>query len=228
MKKHLIFPLLIAVVTGIAPLKAGQGYSTKINGGEDPTKAEALTKRAGGIIILNSENKDSLNFAIALCTQAMELDENNVTAHFNRGYAALILENYAEALKDFDVAVEKEGDGYDYEFRGKTKFKMGDMDGALVDFKSAAEKGIANTTGGAHIAMDDANDLGIAFYNAEKYDKAVEAFNVSVDAQPNENNIFNRANAEYLTGDKTAALQDWKKSGKLGNKDGKKSYKKFR
>ncbi|MCX6310267.1 MAG: hypothetical protein NT084_01355 [Bacteroidetes bacterium] len=227
MKKHLIFPILVAIVTGIVPLKAN-GNSNFNFCGEDPTKASELTKRAGGIIILNSENKDSLNFAISLCTQAMALDENNITAYFNRGYAALILENYSEALKDFDVAVEKEGDGYDYEFRGKAKFNLGDMEGALTDYKSAQTKGITNSAGGAHMAMTDANELGIAYYNAEKYEQAVEAFTVSVNAQLTENNIFNRANAEYLSGNKEAALQDWKKSGKLGNKDGKESYKKFR
>lgn len=228
MKKQIFFPILFVLLTGIAPLKASPNYSTKNSSGEDPTKAEELTKRAGIIIILNSDNKDSLNFAITLCEQAIALDENIVTAYFNRGYAAFILEDYSQALKDFNVAVEKEGDGYDYEFRGKTKFKMGDMDGALADFKSAATKGIANTEGGAHLAMDDANELGIAFYTAEKFEKAIDAFTVSIDAQANENNIFNRANAEYLYGDKAGALQDWKKSGKMGNKDGKKSYKKYK
>jgi tetratricopeptide (TPR) repeat protein len=221
MKTQIIFPVLFAIAAGITPLKAGVVS-------EDPTKADELTKRAGAIIIYNTDNKDSLHFAISLCDQAIQMDAENVTAHFNRGYAALMLENYTEALKDFDFAVEKEGDAYDYEFRGETKFQMNDLDGALADYKSAGNKGIGNAEGSAHLAMGDANALGIAYYNAEKYDKAIDAFTVSVDAQLTQNNIFNRANAEYLNGDKEMALQDWKKSGKLGNKEGKKSYKKFK
>jgi tetratricopeptide (TPR) repeat protein len=225
MKKFLILPL-IALMTNFVPMHAEQ-TNTTINS-EGPAKAEELNKRASWIIILNSTNTDSLNLAIKLCSEAIQLDGELADAFFNRGDAYYFLGDYTTALKDFDIAVEKRGDAYDHQFRGETKVKLGDNDGALADFKKASEKGFASTATGAHLAMNDANDLGIAFYNAEKYEQAVEAFTISINAQENKNNTFNRGNAAYLAGDKSAALADWKRSGKLGNKSGKQSYKKFR
>lgn len=227
MKKLIILPLLIVLMASFVPLHAEQGKSVIVNS-ENSVKAEELNKRASWIILLNSTNTDSLNFAIKLCTEAITLDTELADAYFNRGDAHFFLGDYITALKDFDIAVEKRGDKYDHQFRGETKFKLGDHEGALADFQKAANKGFHETASGAHLAMKDANDLGIAFYNAEKYDKAVEAFNISVNAQENKNNTFNRGNANYLAGNKTEALADWKRSGKLGNKSGKSSYKKFR
>ena len=224
MKKFLILPL-IALMTALVPMHAEQINATT---GEGTAKAEELNQRASWIIILNSTNTDSLNLAIKLCTEAISLDGELADAFFNRADAYYFLGDYMTALKDFDIAVEKRGDAYDHQFRGETKAKLGDNDGALADFKKAAEKGFASTATGAHLAMNDANDLGIAFYNAEKYELAIEAFTVSINAQETKNNTFNRGNAEFLNGDKAAALTDWKRSGKLGNKDGKSSYKKYR
>ncbi|CAN5857873.1 hypothetical protein BH11BAC7_BH11BAC7_07560 [soil metagenome] len=225
MKKLLILPI-IALITNFVPLHAAQNNVTAKP--EKPETAEELNKRASWIIILNSTNTDSLHFAIDLCTQAIKLDNELADAYFNRGDAFYFLGEYTTALEDFDIAVEKRGDAYDHQFRGETRFKLGDKLGALSDYKKASEKGFASTESGAHLAMNDANDLGIAFYEAENYNKAVEAFNVSINAKENKNNTFNRGNANYLAGDKDAALADWKRSGKLGNKAGKSSYKKFR
>ncbi|MDQ3108557.1 MAG: tetratricopeptide repeat protein [Bacteroidota bacterium] len=226
MKKFLILPI-IALMTSFVPMYAEQNNSATGNS-ESAAKAEELNKRASWIIILNSTNTDSLNLAVKLCTEAIELDGELADAFFNRGDAYYFLGDFTTAIKDFDIAVEKRGDAYDHQFRGETRVKLGDNDGALADFKKAADKGFSSTASGAHLAMNDANDLGILFYDAEQYDKAVEAFTISVNAQENKNNTFNRANAEYLAGDKAAALVDWKRSGKLGNKSGKESYKKFR
>jgi tetratricopeptide (TPR) repeat protein len=223
MKKFLILPI-IALMTSFVPMHAEQ-INNVIEG---PAKAEELNKRASWIIILNSTNTDSLNLAVKLCSEAIELDGDLADAFFNRGDAYYFLGDYTTALKDFDIAVEKRGDAYDHQFRGETKVKLGDHEGALADFKKAFDKGFASTASGAHLAMNDANELGIAFYNADKYEQAVEAFTISINAQENKNNTFNRANAAYLAGDKSAALVDWKRSGKLGNKDGKSSYKKYR
>lgn len=225
MKKFLILPV-IALMTSFVPMHAEQNNTTIKS--ETPAKAEELNKRASWIIILNSTNTDSLNLAVKLCTEAITLDNELADAYFNRGDAYYFLGDFTTALKDFDIAVEKRGDAYDHQFRGETLFKLGDKLGALSDYKKAAEKGFSETESGAHLAMNDANDLGIAFYEAENYTKAVEAFNISINAKENKNNTFNRGNANYLAGDKAAALVDWKRSGKLGNKSGKSSYKKFR
>jgi tetratricopeptide (TPR) repeat protein len=227
MKKHIILPLLVALMTSFIPLHAAQGNSVTVNG-EEPAKAEALSTRASWIIIFNSTNTDSLNLAVKLCSEAISLDGELIDAYFNRGDAYYFLGDYTTALKDFNTAVEKRGDAYDHQFRGETKFKLGDNEGALADYQRAAEKGFSGTTSGAHLAMNDANDVGIAFYNAENYTKAIEAFTLSVNAQETKNNVFNRGNAEYLAGNKSAALADWKRSGKLGNKTGRSSYRKYK
>ncbi len=227
MKKHIILPLLIALMTSFVPAHAEQVKAVIINS-ENTANAEELNTRAAWIILLNSKNTDSLHFAIELCTEAITLDAELADAYFNRGDAHFFLGDFTTALKDFDIAVEKRGDKYDHQFRGETRFKLGDNDGALADFQKAADKGFGNSESGAHLAMSDANDLGIAFYNAENYSKAVEAFNISISAEENKSNTFNRGNANYLAGNKEEALADWKRSGKLGNKDGKSSYKKYR
>jgi tetratricopeptide (TPR) repeat protein len=223
MKKHIILPIIVALMSGFIPT-----HATTIVADEKPSKAEELNTRASWIIIFNITNNDSLDLAIKLCSEAISLDENLADAYFNRADANYFKGEYSVALKDFDIAVEKRGDAYDHQYRGETKAKLGDNEGALADFKLAAEKDFAATETGAHLAMNDANDLGIAFYNAEKYSQAVEAFNVSVNAQANKNNLFNRANAEYLSGNKSAALADWKRSGKMGNKSGRQSYRKYK
>ncbi len=225
MKKFLILPI-IALMTSFVPMHAEQINATIKS--EITAKAEELNARAAWIILLNSKNTDSLHLAIELCTEAITLDAELADAYFNRGDAHFFLGDYSTALKDFDSAVEKRGDKYDHQFRGETRFKLGDHDGALADFQKAADKGFNSSETGAHLAMSDANDLGIAYYNVENYSKAVEAFNISINAEENKSNTFNRGNANYLAGDKTAALADWKRSGKLGNKDGKLNYKKYR
>lgn len=227
MKKLIIFPLLIVAMTSFVPMHATNAKAIIVNG-ETPSDAEALSTRALWIIILNSTNTDSLNLAVNLCSQGIEKDPEYADAYFYRGEAKFFLADYTGSISDFDVAVAKRGDEYDYQYRGEAKFKIGDNDGALADYKKAQQKGFGSSTSGAHLSMNDANDLGIAFYDAENYTKAVEAFTLSVNAQETQNNVFNRGNAEYLSGDKAAALVDWKRSGKLGNKSGKSSYKKFR
>jgi tetratricopeptide (TPR) repeat protein len=226
-KKHIILPLLIALMTSFVPMHA-EPVQAAIVTEENTAKAEELNTRAAWIILLNSKNTDSLHFAIDLCTEAITLDAELADAYFNRGDAHFFLGDFTTALKDFDIAVEKRGDKYDHQFRGETRFKLGDNDGALADFQKAEDKGFSASESGAHLAMNDANDLGIAFFNAENYSKAVAAFNISINAEENKSNTFNRGNANYMAGDKAAALADWKRSGKLGNKSGKESYKKYR
>ncbi len=227
MKKLIIFPLLIVAMTSFIPMQAAKANAIIVNG-ETPSEAEALSTRALWIILLNSTNTDSLNLAVKLCTQGVEKDPEYADSYFYRGEALYFLSDFEGSLKDFDIAVEKRGDKYDYQYRGEAKFKLNDNEGALADYKKAQQKGFGSTESSAHLAMSDANNLGIAFYDAENYSKAVDAFTISVSAQETQNNVFNRGNAEYLSGDKAAALVDWKRSGKLGNKSGKSSYKKFR
>ncbi len=226
MKKHIFLPILVAGAMGIIPLKANNLSFAKDD--DSKTKAAALNEKATWMIIFNTDNADSLNCAIKLCSQAIELDPTLTDAFFNRGDASYFLHDYNSAIKDFDLVVDKRGEATDFQYRGECKFNLSDNAGALADFQAAASKGIASTLSGQSLAMNDANTLGIAFYNAANYSDAVKAFTVSVNALKTGTNLFNRANAEYMAGDHPSALADWKQSGKMGNKEGKKSYKKFR
>ncbi|HTL81330.1 MAG TPA: hypothetical protein VL651_06485 [Bacteroidia bacterium] len=225
MKKSIFIPVLAMIFAGAVPVFAG---NVPFNGDEPKTQAADLASKASWMIILNFDNADSLNAAKSICDQAITLDPECVDAYVQRGDASFFLGQYDVALKDFDVAVQKRGNCDDYQYRGECKFNLEDLDGALADYKMAAQKGENDNASGANLAMGDANRLGIKLYNAEKYSEAVDAFTISVNATPTGNNIYNRANSEYLNGDKASALADWKTAGKLGNKDAKKSYKKFR
>jgi len=149
-------------------------------------------------------------------------------AFFNRGDANYFLHDYTTALKDFDITVEKRGEPNDFQYRGECKFNLGDNAGALSDFQTAVVKGISTTPSGQTLAMEDANQLGIALYTAGNYSDAVSAFTISINAEKNKDNVFNRGNSEYQMGDHQSALADWKQSGKMGNKVGKKSYRQFK
>ena len=228
MKKSIFFPAIAMIFASAASAFAGN-LQPKFNDGDEPKQqATDLVSKASWMIILNFDNNDSLNSAKSLCDQALVLDPECVDAYVQRGDANYFLGQFEEGLKDFDAAVAKRGNGDDYQCRGECKFNLEDLEGALADYKMAAQKGENDEASGAFLASADANRLGIKLYNAQKYDLAVEAFTLSVNAGPTSTNIYNRANAEYLSGDTSGALADWKTAGKMGNKEAKRSYRKFR
>ncbi|MBI3511740.1 MAG: tetratricopeptide repeat protein [Bacteroidetes bacterium] len=226
MKKHIILPILAAMVAGTISLNAGNIKIKAID--ETPTKATELSNKAFWCMILNFTNEDSLKYAVSLCDQAIALDPDLIDAYFNRADARYFMGDYANALKDFDITVEKRGHADDFQYRGECKYNLNDFEGALADFTKAADLGESSTESGASLAMKDANVLGIAFYNANNYDKAVTAFKISVNATTTGTNLYNLANSEYLAGDHSTAINDWHRSMKMGDKDAKKAYKKYR
>jgi tetratricopeptide (TPR) repeat protein len=233
MKKSIILFTVAAGLINFVPMKANpilvnEKIGITISSDENIEKAKDLSDKAWWIILLNADNKDSLHVAIDLCSQAIDLNPDLADAYFNRADAKCDLENYSEALTDFNIVIDKRGEARDFQYRGECKFKLNDNDGALTDFQTAESKGYCENDVRKLIADGDANQLGIAFYNAEQYDKAVKAFTISIDAEKTKNNLFNRANSEYMAGNHSDALVDWKASGKLGNKDGRKSYRKYR
>jgi len=224
MKKHIILPFLVAMFACTATVKANPGF---ISAEPDSEKAAALAEQASWTILLNFFNTDSLNYAVTLCNKAIDLSPGCAEAYSSRGFARYFMNDYQTAEKDFDVAVQKRGSAQDFEDRGECKFHLSDNDGALADYQSAAAKGQSLTASGADLLMADANDLGIAFYNAGQYTKAVQAFTISINSEITGTNLFNRANAEYMNGDSASACTDWHTSWKMGSKQGKKAYKKM-
>ncbi len=100
-------------------------------------KQEAALVRRAGV------NLKAANYAeaIADCNLAIERNTHDLEAFFIRGMAQTQLENFQEAIKDFDLVIAKYPLDEAYHYRGKARLGAGDQKGAQEDFQKAAEMG---------------------------------------------------------------------------------------
>ncbi len=88
-----------------------------------------------------------LETSLLMCTKAIEADSDLTNAYFLRGYVNYLLENYNDAISDFNTAVSQKPDYFDaIYYRGKARQAKGDYVGAIRDFNQSRELNPVQTT----------------------------------------------------------------------------------
>ncbi len=133
------------------------------------------------------------------------LKEANLgVAHFQRGMAYYRLQRCAEAMPDYDKAVELlPGDANPVSARGFCHVELGNTDGAIADFN-------------ATLVIDEKHlsalsNLCVIHYNAARYVDAVPFCTKAAELAPDNATLLKaKAAALELAGDKPGALDAWK------------------
>ena len=74
--------------------------------------------------------------------KAIELNNKNAKAYFNRGFCKANLEDFSGSIEDYTKAIElNPNDKYAYKERARSKNILEDKKGACLDWKKAAELG---------------------------------------------------------------------------------------
>src|SRR5207244_11591401 len=100
-----------------------------------PNDKETLLKKAKRAL-----SKGNTNEALALAGQAIAQDRKDDQGYFLRGAIYESLERHAEAIQDFDKAIElnlKAAEAYDH--RGSEHFKLGHIQKSIDDFDKLLE-----------------------------------------------------------------------------------------
>lgn len=125
-------------------------------------------------------------------------------AHFQRGMAYYHLKRCADAMPDYDIAVELlPEDANPVSARGFCQAELGNEQGAIADFT-------------ATIALDEENlsalsNLCVIHYNGTRYAEAVPFCVKAAELAPDNASLLKaKAAALELAGDKAGALEAWK------------------
>jgi len=116
--------------------------------------------------------------AIALWSQAIEIDPKYASAYNGRGIAYKNLKRYEEAIADYTRAIDiAPNDAYAYNCRGIAYSDLKRYEEAIADYTRAME-----------IAPNDAyayNGRGIAYKNLKRYEKAIADYTRAIEIDPN-------------------------------------------
>ena len=166
-------------------------------------------------------------------------NEKSSVVYSLRGDCKYWLEQYDDAIEDFNKALELEGDNVtDLKNRAKTYYQMKEYEKALDDFNKVLEidpeyeidyfeKAYSEYKMKQHKeAIDDYtkylsdypesanayNNRGLCQYKLENYKDAIEDYNKAIELNPEETLfINNRAEAYYWNDEYEEALNDWDK-----------------
>jgi tetratricopeptide (TPR) repeat protein len=166
---------------------------------------------------------------------------------FYRGRQALADGKYAQAIENFNILLQLDGNDYwTCFFRGIAKYNLGDLRGAKADFDMAVQinpvftsgyhyRGITESRFGnydqALADLQTAIDLrpgseglyfsrGVTYFLSQQFDLAVTDFDRYIRKQPKDPSAFLNRGASYLfLGDTLKAFSDYNKAIKLDRFD---------
>ena len=161
------------------------------------------------LTILSTEISDNEKL-IETLTKIIQTDSTLAYAYTNRGTARLNIGDYNGAQSDYNVALLlDENNANNWMNSGLAKSKLNDLSGAFNDFSKAlelepkSEKALLN--------------LGNVLYKMQDYKKAIDFYGLAILYHPESSNAYyNRALANYNTGNKNEACQDLTNAKKLG------------
>jgi len=147
--------------------------------------------------------KDEFETAIAMYTEAYDLDTSVLHAVYMRGSARLSIGDDEAAYEDFSTVIRIAPDFPPaFNSRGYIRYQRGDVDGAMEDFDEAIElyptftNAVVNR---AHILKDQGDTAG-----------AMRAYNAIFDIRPNTKWVLDsRGVLKYELGDIEGALEDF-------------------
>jgi tetratricopeptide (TPR) repeat protein len=141
----------------------------------DNTMADAYYQRA--LIINTKDTKDAacidMSMAASLGSDKAKaaFDDNfcwnSAMQHYKEGASKITLRNYADAVKELDIAIELCPDsGVYYAKRGQAYLGLGNKTKAVEDFTKATEK--------SPNSADGFFQLGMYYFNQDDFDKAFD------------------------------------------------------
>ena len=153
-------------------------------------------------------NLKDYNGAVLDLDKAIELDKKEKYFQL-RGSSKLELEDYSDAIKDFNYLINLNPDNARAYFnRAFVKFYLEDYSEAISDYTKSIELATdSETKFGAFL------NRGVAMLNIQDFDKALSDINKAINIKPNiSESYFQRANVLYDLKEYDQALVDYSKS----------------
>lgn len=177
--------------------------------------SEEGRKKASGLLDEGHTSYNDKNYtkAIALYTQAMQVNPNYDEAYYWRASAKYALSQYKEAIPDYDKAIELNPNNAEaYYYRALTNYNLAAYKETLPDFDKALE-----------LNPDVASMYrwrGEAKYKLELYEEAIIDYSKSLELNKNEGYSYaGRANCYYMLEKYKEARIDYTKAIELSPKD---------
>ena len=148
---------------------------------------------------------------ITLYDHTLKVTDNNWFIYYNRGVGYTQLDNYRQAIEDFNRAIEiKPGFADAHNNRGSAYYVLGNYKQAIEDLNRAIEikPGFAEAY----------YNRGIAYNGLGNYRQAIEDYGRAIEINPGFVDAYNNRAAFYLNqGNKELGCHDAQKACKLGN-----------
>jgi len=192
---------------------------------------EVMLVRHGGTVAnpLASDN-------IAIYTETIRLDPNNVSAYQQRSREYYRKGEYDKAIKDCTEAIRLDpNDAWAYHNRGMAYSKKGDLQKAKADWDKAkslasvyAKKGVYDKAIKAYakaIRLDPDDALayqmrGFTYYMKDEFDKSIEDFTQAIRLKPDYVRAYrNRGFTYYKKSDYDKAIEDYTQVIRLNSND---------
>ncbi|MEO3407942.1 tetratricopeptide repeat protein [Mucilaginibacter sp. CAU 1740] len=136
-----------------------------------------ITAELWGQIGLIESMLDDHHTAFIYYNDALAIDEVNMNSLSNRAFTYIQLNQYVEAIKDFDLAIKLQPEyAYAWANKGYAKIKLDLLDDGLADIRYAIS--IDENEAYAHYA------LGMYHFETKKFDKALECFHRASELNP--------------------------------------------
>lgn len=134
-------------------------------------------------------------------------------AHFKKGDTFYRNGDHAEAILEFDKAIELDGNFVNALLqRGFCRNITKDFEGAIKDFSRVVE--LEPNHRWAYVSRGSARN------KTGEYQLAINDFNEALKIDPTDQEAYNnRGFSKKLMGDKSGACEDWNTSKKLGNEE---------
>lgn len=182
--------------------------------------ALSLIREADNLIPVNGDYESYCKAKINILTNAIELEPNNSTAYYNRGFSHYALKNYTQAISDFTKAIEFDPeDDEPYRGRGTVYNDIGEYEKAIDDLTKAVElnflwKRRGYWTSGSGYCYDE---LGKAYYNLKDYERAEDYFTKAIEESGFDYDAYyGRGLIYYDLGNYERALADFNKAFDFG------------
>ena len=139
-----------------------------------------------------AKQKEKLEEAVSMFTEAVMLDNTLAHAYNNMGLAFALLGRDKEALQQYTEAIRLDPKmGKAYGGRGSLKLlKLNDLDGAIADFEKAKEY--------APLHLNAFLNLAVCYFRKGEYRIAIENCDKALEIQPTNNIVLRNKGESYL------------------------------
>lgn len=178
----------------------------------DSTNATAYFQRAS-----IQHSKQSFEKCLSDMNKAIELDSTKEDFYFGRGVVLSVLKQHQKAIDDYTKVIQSSSENYlAYHYRALDKYALEDMKASFEDLnlaytlikkyddqsyvKQAIEHSIENYCNSNKVSYY--YQRGIAFYNLQKIDEAIEIYNVGKKKFPTNSMLLAFSGNAYMIAQK--------------------------